>query len=87
MSPSGDASKKTGMRNRTEHAPVLSLLGERLQQARRARGLTQRDLADALAISVAYLSLMERGGRNPPYSTVARLARELEVPVARLFPG
>jgi transcriptional regulator with XRE-family HTH domain len=59
-------------------------LGERVRTARRERGLTQEDLADALGISVAYVSLIERGGRNPPFTTVVAIANALGVRPAEL---
>jgi transcriptional regulator with XRE-family HTH domain len=58
---------------------VLVALGERVRSRRRDRGLTQEALADALHISTAYMSLIERGGRNPPYTTVIAIARALGV--------
>lgn len=62
----------------------LRKLGERLREQRRSRGLTQEALAEALDLSVAYVSLIERGGRNPPYTTVVAIARALGVPVSRI---
>jgi transcriptional regulator with XRE-family HTH domain len=59
---------------------VLLALGERVRSCRRDRRLTQEALADALHISTAYVSLIERGGRNPPYTTVIAIARVLGVP-------
>ena len=44
----------------------LRRLGERILERRRGRGMTQEALAEALDLSVAYVSLIERGGRNPP---------------------
>lgn len=58
---------------------VLRDLGRRVRSLRHQRGLTQARLADALDISVAYISLIERGGRNPPYTTVAEIADALGV--------
>jgi transcriptional regulator with XRE-family HTH domain len=46
--------------------------------------LTQEALAEALDLSVAYVSLIERGGRNPPYTTVVAIARALGVPASRI---
>jgi transcriptional regulator with XRE-family HTH domain len=57
----------------------LRRLGERVREQRRTRGLTQEALAEALDLSVAYVSLIERGGRNPPYTTVVAIARALGV--------
>ena len=58
---------------------VLHGLGARIKEARMRRGATQADLADKLDISVAYLSLIERGGRNPPITTFLAVARALGV--------
>jgi transcriptional regulator with XRE-family HTH domain len=62
----------------------LRRLGERVREQRRNRGLTQEALAEALDLSVAYVSLIERGGRNPPYTTVVAIARALGVPPSRI---
>jgi transcriptional regulator with XRE-family HTH domain len=62
----------------------LRKLGERVREQRRNRGLTQEALAEALDLSVAYVSLIERGGRNPPYTTVVAIARALGVPASRI---
>ncbi|WP_242338167.1 MULTISPECIES: helix-turn-helix domain-containing protein [Anaeromyxobacter] len=62
----------------------LRRLGERVREERRSRGLTQEALAEALDLSVAYVSLIERGGRNPPYTTVVAIARALGVPASRM---
>jgi transcriptional regulator with XRE-family HTH domain len=62
----------------------LRKLGERVREHRHHRGLTQEALAEALDLSVAYVSLIERGGRNPPYTTVVAIARALGVPMSRI---
>ncbi len=62
----------------------LRRLGERVRHQRRTRGLTQEALAEALDLSVAYVSLIERGGRNPPYTTVVAIARALGIPASRI---
>ncbi len=62
----------------------LRRLGERVREHRRNRGLTQEALAEALDLSVAYVSLIERGGRNPPYTTVVAIARALDVPTSNI---
>jgi ribosome-binding protein aMBF1 (putative translation factor) len=62
----------------------LRRLGERVREQRRNRGMTQEALAEALDLSVAYVSLIERGGRNPPYTTVVSIARALGVAPAKI---
>lgn len=63
---------------------VLRHLGERVRSIRHNRGLTQEALAEALDLSVAYISLIERGGRNPPYTTVLSIARALQVRMSEM---
>jgi transcriptional regulator with XRE-family HTH domain len=58
---------------------VLMKLGDKVRSYRRERGLTQDVLATSLHLSVAYLSLIERGQRNPPYTTVVAIAHALGV--------
>jgi transcriptional regulator with XRE-family HTH domain len=43
-----------------------SLFGEQLRRLRRAKELTLADLADTIRCSIAYISDVERGKRNPP---------------------
>jgi transcriptional regulator with XRE-family HTH domain len=75
--------KKSARRPRLE---ALVRLGERIRDERRRRGYTQAELAESLNLSVAYVSLIERGGRNPPYTTVVDIARALGVPAAQMVP-
>jgi transcriptional regulator with XRE-family HTH domain len=77
-------------RTRTQRDPKredLRRLGERIRAERHARGLTQDSLAQVLRLSVAYVSLIERGGRNPPYTTVLAIARALGVAPTRIVGG
>ncbi len=69
------------------NAAILQDLGQRIRDERRQRGLTQGDLANALDVSVAYVSLIERGCRNPPYTTVVAIADALGVQAPRMFGG
>ncbi len=62
----------------------LKKLGDRVREQRRSLGMTQEALAEALELSVAYVSLIERGGRNPPYTTVVAIARALGVAPNRI---
>jgi transcriptional regulator with XRE-family HTH domain len=70
------------MSNRTRNESrreMLRRLGQNVRARRLERGLTQEKLAHELAISVAYVSLIERGGRNPPFTTVIAIAHALGV--------
>ncbi len=50
-----------------------------LQALRQKKNLTQQALADKAGISVAYVSLLERGERTPPLQTIETLASALGV--------
>lgn len=53
--------------------------GERIRQAREARGLTMADLARAAGISAGAVSRIEHGERAPGSATLQRLAQALGV--------
>ncbi len=81
MSVMRRASRRTTGRRPTRdpRQELLRKLGEKVRALRHERGLTQEALADSLDLSIAYVSLIERGGRNPPYTTVVALALALGV--------
>jgi DNA-binding XRE family transcriptional regulator len=78
-----DMSAKSKKSKNSRPAELLHL-GARIREERHRQGVTQAALAEELDLSVAYVSLIERGGRNPPYTTVVAIARALEVPAARI---
>ena len=60
-------------------------IGQAIQLARSKRKLSQAALAKRAGISVSYLSLLERGRRDPPLSTIQQIAAALVMPVEILF--
>lgn len=61
-------------------------VGNLLLQNRQRAGLTQVALANKAGVSVAYVSLIERGGRLAPLDTLTDLADALGVPLTVLVP-
>jgi len=61
---------------------VLRRLGERIRLCRLRRGLTQVSLAEEIHSSRDYVSLLECGSRNQPYTTVVAIANALGVSLA-----
>jgi len=61
-------------------------IGERLRTARKARGLTQRDLQSA-GVTFGYICRIERGTRMPSVEVIRRLAGALGVSAAWLETG
>src|SRR5262252_8605557 len=59
-------------------APSLAF-GVLLKRARRAMRLTQAELAEVAGFSVVYISMLERGTRQPQRTTLALLADALDL--------
>jgi transcriptional regulator with XRE-family HTH domain len=60
-------------------------LGRRIAELRRARKLTQEQLAEAVGCSVEFISLVERGVNAPSVAGLAGFAKVLRVEVKELF--
>ena len=66
-------------------ATLRKKFGLRLRDIRVQRRMTQEQFAEALDISVDFLSLVERGISAPSFETLDRISRRLRIPVAALF--
>ncbi|MFN3407364.1 MAG: helix-turn-helix domain-containing protein [Limisphaerales bacterium] len=60
-------------------------LGQRIAALRKARKLTQEQLAEALGCSVEFVSLVERGVNAPSVAGLEKFAKVLKVEVKELF--
>jgi transcriptional regulator with XRE-family HTH domain len=56
-------------------------IGDRLAQVRRARKLSQKQLAELSGMTYWGISMIERNARDPGFRTVQRLARALDMPL------
>jgi transcriptional regulator with XRE-family HTH domain len=59
-------------------------LGRSIKLCRTSLGLSQEELAKKIRVSVSYISLIEKNKRDPPISTIERLASALGVPLTVL---
>jgi len=59
-------------------------LGKSIKLCRTNRGLSQEELANKIGLSVSYISLIEKGKRDPAMSTVEEIATALGVPLSLL---
>ena len=56
-----------------------------LREARKARGLTQQQLADRVYVTSRSIIALEKGEYNPSLLLAYRLSLALEVPMEELF--
>ena len=61
----------------------MQSLGEKIRQARREKGLTQEQLAQALFVSRQTVSNWENGKTEPDYQMLVRLSQELGMEIVR----
>ena len=59
-------------------------LGNAIRLCRSRKQLTLAALSDRTGLSESYLSLLERGARDPTLSSIESISRGLEVPVSLL---
>jgi putative transcriptional regulator len=68
-------------------AKLLSALGSRIRTVRLQKGVSQEALAYEAAFDRTYISLLERGRRNPSFANLHKLCGALGVTVAELTEG
>lgn len=64
---------------------ALITLGERIKSLRHMQNLSQEALAEKCDFDRTYISLLERGQRNPSYLNLLKLSKGLEVTISELL--
>lgn len=64
---------------------IKEKIGARIASLRKARRMTQEQLAAKMEISIPYLSSIERGRENPTLNTLINLSRRLDLDLSELF--
>ncbi len=57
----------------------LKAIGQRIKLAREAKGLTQEQLAEIVALSASHISVIERGIKTPRLETLVEILNILKV--------
>lgn len=65
----------------------LQMLGANVKAMRKMRGLTQESLSALCNFDPTYISMIERGKRNPPFLTLLVLAKKLDCRVSDFTKG
>ena len=61
------------------------LFGNIVRQLRKQKGFSQEQLADLCELDRTYISLIERGLRQPTLKTIFRIAYSLEITPSKLI--
>ncbi len=61
------------------------LLGARIKELRKRRGLTQEQLAEQVDLAARYISLIEVGRTSPSLESMENIARVLGVELKEMF--
>lgn len=69
---------------RSAFARVRATVAARIRELRRARGLSQEELADQAGCHRTYIGMLERGEGNPSLSVLTSIAEALDIEVAEL---
>lgn len=64
---------------------IEELLGQRIADLRKAKGLSQEELASKSEYSVEFVSLVERGVNAPSVAGLERISKALNVEIKDLF--
>lgn len=64
---------------------IVKSFGEAVQEIRIENGLSQDELASRIGMQRTYISDVERGVRNTSISNAKRIARALNVPLAKII--
>ena len=64
---------------------IRKALGQRIRTLRKAKNLTQEELAEKAGLSYKFIGETERGKANPSIESFYKIAEGMEVSVATLF--
>ena len=64
---------------------LKGIVGAAIRRERFVLGISQEELARRSGLHRTYVSDLERGARNPSVGSLQKLARALQIPVAKLF--
>lgn len=77
--------RAAGSETSVDAGRLLAAVGAKVRELRKGRGLTLEQLAEVTGLSTGIISQIERGKANPAFTSLAQLARGLNIPVGRLF--
>ena len=68
-----------------EKEPILKAFGQRVQELRKKRNLSQEQLADLAGVHRTYIGMIERAEKNITLCNIERIAKALKLDIKDLF--
>lgn len=68
-----------------EKEPILLAFGQRVQELRKKRNLSQEQLADMAGVHRTYIGMVERAEKNITLRNIKKIAKALGVNIKDLF--
>ena len=68
-----------------ETEPILLAFGQRVQELRKKRNLSQEQLADMAGVHRTYIGMVERAEKNITLRNIKKIAKALDVNIKELF--
>ncbi|MFT5329133.1 MAG: transcriptional regulator with XRE-family HTH domain [Parasphingorhabdus sp.] len=68
-----------------DDSTFLETFGTSLRDARNRAKISQEELASQAGLDRTYISLLERGKRNPSLVCIGKLADALQIPIGQIF--
>lgn len=65
--------------------PILIRFGQRVQELRKAKQLSQEQLADIAGVHRTYIGMIERAEKNITLRNIAKIADALRINIKELF--
>ena len=59
--------------------------GQRIQELRKERGMTQEDLAGEVGVDRSYMGFLERGEKNATLDKIGKIAKAFRIKLKELF--
>jgi transcriptional regulator with XRE-family HTH domain len=77
--------QKAGRPRKSRPAGLMGEIGERVEQLRKDKSLSQPELAELAGVALGTVSRIERGDGKPAISLIIDICRALRVAPATLF--
>ena len=65
----------------------FDLIGKRIREVRKSKGISQMKLAEKADLSISYISMLENAKRKASLGVLIRIANSLEITVDELLNG